>query len=255
VQLLEGWQISSTINLQSGQPFNGLDGSDDFAGVGGGRGFFGGATEPWSLFGKGTDFKNIGKLTGVPCFGVADLSNPNPNAFTSSFAGQCTTLQTGAGNPGDLTFVSNLPAACVAAAQNEPVNAAMNSAILGSSSGLLSLANFGCYMQGKSVIIPPAQGTFGNMSPGALIGPAFHEWDLSLSKAWKIRERFGLQATLSAFNVLNSLSYNLPGGSTPGGPVNVPSRFGISGGQPNDGNPVNGTGGAREVLLGLKMNF
>jgi hypothetical protein len=255
VQMLEGWQISSTINLQSGEPFSGLDGSDDFAGVGGGRGRFGGANEPWSLYGKGTNFKNIGKLTEVPCFGVADLSNPNPNAFASSFAGQCKTVQTGTGNPGDLTFVSNLPAACVNAAANEPVNAAMNSASAGSSNGLLSLANFGCYMQGNSVIIPPAQGTFGNMRPGSLIGPAFHEWDLSLSKAWKIHERFGLQATISAFNVLNSLSYAPPSGTLPGGPVNVPSRFGFSSGQPNDSNPINGTGGAREVLLGLKLNF
>jgi hypothetical protein len=251
VQLLQGWQISSTINLQSGEPFSGLDGSNDFAGVGGGRGRFGGANEPWSLYGKGTNFNNIGKLTQTPCFGVADLSNPNPNAYTSKFAGQCTTVQTGAGNPGDLTFVSNLPAACVAAAQSEPVNAAMNSANPGSSNGLLSLAKFGCYMQGNSVIIPPAQGTFGNMRPGSLIGAPFHEWDLSLSKAWKIHERFGLQATISAFNVLNSFSYNVGNG----GPVNSPTRFGISGGQPSDGNPVNGTGGAREVLLGLKLNF
>jgi hypothetical protein len=110
-------------------------------------------------------------------------------------------------------------------------------------------------MQGNSVIIPPAQGTFGNMRPGSLIGAPFHEWDLSLSKAWKIRERFGLQAAISAFNVLNSLSYAPPGGPMPGGPVNVPSRFGFSSGQPNDSNPVNGTGGAREVLLGLKLNF
>jgi hypothetical protein len=238
-QMLEGWRISSTINLQSGQPFNGLDGSDDFAGVGGGRGFFGGASEPWSLYGKGTNFKNIGKLTGVPCFGL-----PSSNFGAANV-----------GDPGPCSTVASLPAACVSAATSEPVNAAMNALSLGSSSGLTSLNTFGCYMQGDSVIIPPAQGTFGNMSPGALIGPAFHEWDLSLSKAWKIRERFGLQATISAFNVVNSRSFNLPGGSTTGGPVNIPSRFGISGGQPNDSNPVNGTGGARQVLLGLKMSF
>jgi hypothetical protein len=237
--MLEGWQIASTINLQSGQPFNGLDGSDDFAGVGGGRGFFGGATEPWSLYGRGTNFKNLGKLTGVPCFGLPGSSFGAANV----------------GDPGPCSTVASLPAACVSAATNEAVNAAMNAAVPNSSSGLASLNAFGCYMQGNSVIVPPAQGTFGNMRPGSLIGPAFHEWDLSLSKKWKVRERFGLQATLSAFNVLNSLSYNLPGGSTPGGPVNSPTRFGFSSGQPNDGNPVNGTGGAREVLLGLKLNF
>jgi len=241
VQLLQGWQISSTINLQSGEPFSGLDGSDDFAGVGGGRGLFGGASEPWTLVGKGTNFNNIGKLAQTPCFGVAG----------SRFAGSCTVVPIGTGLIGTASYVSNLPAACVSAAANEPVNSAMNSTNAGSSNGLLSLAKFGCYMQGNSVIIPPAQGTFGNMRPGSLIGAPFHEWDLSLSKAWKIHERFGLQATISAFNVLNSFSYAVGNG----GPVNVPSRFGVSGGQPSDGNPVNGTGGAREVLLGLKASF
>jgi hypothetical protein len=90
------------------------------------------------------------------------------------------------------------------------------------------------------------------MRPGALIGPSFHEWDLSLSKTWKIRERISLQGSASAFNVLNVRSYNQ--GFT-GNIVNVPALFGVSSGQPSDGNPVNGTGGAREVLLGLKMTF
>jgi hypothetical protein len=233
-QLLEGWQISSTINLQSGQPFNGLDGSDDFAGVGGGRGLFGGANEPWSLYGKGTNFKDIGKLAGAPCYGFASFP----------FAGCGTTL----------------PQACITAANAEPVNAAMNAlnppppGSLPPSSGLASLMATGCYMSadGKSVIVPPAQGTFGNMRPGALIGPTFHEWDLSLSKTWKIHERFGVQGTVSAFNVLNSRSYTQ--GFT-GNIVNLPFLFGFSSGQPNDSNPVNGTGGAREILLGLKLTY
>jgi hypothetical protein len=239
-QLLNGWEISSTINLQSGEPFRGVDGSNDLAGVGGGRRLFGGANEPWSLYGKGTDFSNIGRTGQTPCFGV----------MGSKFDGPCTTVPFGAGARGDLTYVANLPAACVAAAQQEPVNAAMNAANLGSSSGLLSLAQFGCYIQGGSVIIPPARGTFGNMRPGALIGPPFHEWDLSVSKMVKIHERFALKASISAFNVLNTPSY-----ASTSTTVNSPGGFGQSGGQPSDGNPINGTGGAREVLVGLKMNF
>jgi hypothetical protein len=241
-QLLDGWEISSTINLQSGEPFNGVDGSNDLTGVGGGRRLFGGASEPWSLFGKGTNFSNIGRRAQTPCFGVVG----------SRFDGACTTVADGAGAPGDLTYVANLPAACVAAAQKEPVNAAMNSGTSITSSGLLSLANFGCYVSanGQSVILPPAQGTFGNMSPGALIGPPFHEWDLSVSKTVKIHERFAVKASISAFNVLNTMSYASTSTS-----VNSPTGFGTSGGQPSDGNPINGTGGAREVLLGLKLNF
>ncbi len=100
------------------------------------------------------------------------------------------------------------------------------------------------------MIVPPAQGTFGTMAPGALIGPGFHEWDFSLSKKWTIHERFGIQATMSAFNFLNVRSYARTSTT-----VNNPGRFGLSGGQPNDGNPVNGTGGAREILLGLKFSY
>ncbi len=107
-------------------------------------------------------------------------------------------------------------------------------------------------MQGGSVIIAPAQGTFGNMRPGSLIGPPFHEWDLSISKTVKIHERFAVKASISAFNVLNTASYASTSTS-----VNNPGLggFGTSGGQPSDGNPINGTGGAREVLLGLKLSF
>ena len=146
-QLLEGWQISSAINAQSGVPFRALDSGDDFAGVNDNRGLFGGTPEPWSLFGSGRNFNNLGRVT-----------------------------------TNDIQPASN--AACRAAAAAEPVNASVPG-----SSGLTSLINTGfCYVSpnGKSVIVPPAQGTFGNMRTGALLGPPFHEWDLSLRKSWKM---------------------------------------------------------------------
>ncbi len=229
-QMLEGWQISSAINVQSGSPFSGLDGSDDFAGVADARGLFGGTNEQWSLYGSGRNFNGIGKLAGAPCFG---------SSFVFAVLGRC--------NP-------TLPASCVTAANAEPVNAAMNAQIPGSSSGLASLNATGCYVSpnGKSVIIPPAQGTFGNMRQGALLGPAFHEWDFSLRKTWKLYERLDLQASISVFNVLNNHGFNL---FPTGGIVNFPFLFGHSAGQPNDGNPINGTGGARQMSLGLKATF
>jgi hypothetical protein len=227
-QLLKGWQISSLINIQSGQPFRGSDSRSDFAGVNDNRGLFGGTAEPWSLYGKASDF-NFKNLNPMQCYGFGIFSA----------IGVCQ------GPP---------PAACINAANAEPVNAAMNAQVPGSSSGAASLAAAGCYVSpnGRSVIIPPAQGTFGNMGIGQLIGPGFHEWDLSVRKNFKVTERVGLQFSISAFNVLNNRMYSL--GFT-GGIVNVPVLFGVSGGQPNDPNPVNGTGGAREVMLGLKATF
>jgi hypothetical protein len=228
LQLLQGWQISSTLNIQSGAPFNGVDGSDDLAGVGDGRGFFGGAMgEPWSLYGKGSNFTNLGKFTPIPCYGFGGTFGCNPV----------------------------LPQACISAANAEPVNAAMNAQIPGSSSGLASLKQFGCYMStnGKAVIVPPAQGTFGNMRPGALIGAPFHEVDLSISKSWRIRERLNVQTSIAAFNVFNFTGYAL--NPFTGSLANVPALFGVSSQDPNNGNPVNGTGGPREVLLGVKTTF
>ena len=66
-QLLEGWQISSAINVQSGVPFRALDSGDDFAGVNDNRGLFGGTPEPWSIAGSASNFK-LGTFTPVPCY-------------------------------------------------------------------------------------------------------------------------------------------------------------------------------------------
>ncbi len=71
-------------------------------------------------------------------------------------------------------------------------------------------------------------------------------------RTFKVNERLGLEFSIAAFNVLNNHAYSL--GFT-GGIVNLPFLFGISGGQPNDGNPVNGTGGARQVLVGPEGHF
>ena len=252
-QMLEGWQISSAINVQTGSPFSGLDSTDDFAGVADGRGLVGGGTpEQWSIYGTGSksakyvsgrNFSNIGKLTPVPCYG---------NGFFWAVLGNC--------GPIDPVNPSSGAALCIAAANAEPVNTAINNELPpppgqpAPSSGLASLLQTGCYVSpnGKSVLIPPAQGTFGNMRQGTLIGPAFHEWDFSLRKTWKLYERLELQGSLSVFNVLNNHGYS---GFPTGNIVNLPFLFGRSAGQPNDGNPVNGTGGARQMSFGVKATF
>ena len=61
-QLLKGWQLSSLINVQSGQPFQGRAGSD-LAGVNDNRGLFGGTSEPWSLYGSGNAISKLWRLS------------------------------------------------------------------------------------------------------------------------------------------------------------------------------------------------
>ncbi len=234
LQMLEGWEINSSVNTQSGSPVNFTDGTDDFAGIGGSRSLLGGASEQWSLVGDPRNF-HLGKTDPTPCYAFASgrfASDPN-----------CLPLTLGGNNGAGQ--------ACIDAANAEAVNAAMNAQIPGSSSGLASLQKYGCYVSpnGKSVILPPAQGTFGTMIKNALFGAAFYEVDASINKKWKIRERVAVQFRAEFFNVLNTRTWSGVGSLT------SPATFGLATSAPNSNNPINGTGGPREVQLGLKVTF
>jgi hypothetical protein len=74
-----------------------------------------------------------------------------------------------------------------------------------------------------------------------------------VSKKFKFTERFSAQFRAEFFNVINSREYAAPGfpQSDPG----IPGIFGQSAATPNASNPINGTGGPREVQLGLKLIY
>jgi hypothetical protein len=171
----------------------------------------------WNLYGHAGDFSKIfGKTTPIPYF-----APPTP------------------GQP------STFPQACIAAANSEPTNPNVPG-----SSGLASLNNLGCYMAGSSVIVPPALGTNGNMYRNEITGAPFREWNFSVAKEWKWQEKFTAQFRAEAFNITNSRNYG-PAGGTP----SFPSSFGVSTAPVTAGNPVNGTGDARRIQLGLKLMF
>jgi hypothetical protein len=123
---------------------------------------------------------------------------------------------------------------------------------------LEALASFGCYMAGNSVIVPPAQGTYGSMARNSLFGSGFHQWDLSVTKNWRIKERLTAQFRAEIFNALNSTNFAGPGNvaGTNSNPSS-PSAFGVSPGTPDVANsaPVFGTGGPRKIQLGAKFIF
>jgi hypothetical protein len=148
---------------------------------------------------------------------------------------------------------------CVTAATAEAVNPNVSSAGVVAFTGgptepgnsaLLSLAKVGCYVSAGSVIVPPAQGTYGTMSHYELYGKGLHEWDASITKDWKFRERFGAQFRFEAYNVLNRTQYALPSAG-----LATPNTFGQAQATGNNGNGFNGTGGPRSFQLGLKLSF
>jgi hypothetical protein len=148
--------------------------------------------------------------------------------------------------PNPIPFYSggspNMPAACLQAA-----------ASIGTTN--TSLAKYGCFAQGNSVMIAPPLGQFGTMARNLFRGPGFADWDFSIFKNWTFKERFGAQFRAEFFNILNHPIYANPssvGTTNPSG-----STFGCACETPDTAatNPVLGSGAAREIQLGLKLLF
>jgi hypothetical protein len=222
-QMLQGWQATSTVSVFSGRPMNATDATDDLSGTGQGQ-------DRWTLAGDPGNFTGFGTAATIPCF-------DNPGTATSTWQSACA--------PG-------LPQACVNAANAEPNSPVGTGVAAPGNTGLASLNRLGCYMMGNSVIVPPAQGTFGSMSRYAIYGQGFWEWDMSVIKSWRIKERITAQFRAEFYNLTNSTQFFTPNAS-----LNSPSTFGASNATPDVGvnSPIVGTGGPRKIQLGLKFLF
>jgi len=255
-QMLQGWSVNSSVNILSALPLNAIDSTDDISGTGTNL-------DRWTLYGTATPINQIiGGAGLMPCFGVSG----------SSFAKQanCTTVanSTAGSIVGTPAFVANMPAACIAAAQagstsngglwniannsTVPVQSTTSLTTSNGYNGLAQLAKIGCYMVNGSAIVPGAQGTFGLMSRNGLRGKGFRGLNASVTKDWKIRERFTAQFRAEAFNLLNRTQYAGVGLN-----LGAPNTFGQSTQTPDvaKSNPVIGSGGPREIQLGLKLTF
>jgi hypothetical protein len=215
-QLLEGWTINSIVQLQTGPPWGVADGSNDLSRTGE-------SEDRWNFSGNASDFRQpTGVQPIIPCFGFGGPPQGCAAAIPAACSNYAVKLDGGPGGPTSA-----------------------------------SLTNFGlgCYMVNGSVIIPPAVGTFGNMPRNLFRGPGFHNWDLSVFKSFKFRERLSAQFRVEFFNILNHPNFNTAGNSDPTG-AGV-CGFGTSCNTPDVAatNPVLGSGGSREMQLGLKLIF
>jgi hypothetical protein len=123
---------------------------------------------------------------------------------------------------------------------------------------LASLNNFGCYAQGAGILTPAAYGTRGNTNNSAFLGPRYTNMDFSVTKNWKLKERYGAQFRVEFFNFLNQP--HLEEGPISTNPVvGAGGQFGCSCATPDGDvthlNPVLGSGGPRHVQFGLKLSF
>jgi hypothetical protein len=219
-QLLQGWQINSLVSLQGGSPWTAQDLSDDFSGTGQ-------VTELdtygqfWNISGPPSGFTS--GPTALPCYGAA-LCGGGANQVSATIA-----------------------PACVTAAN------AMGAATLASLNAI-----GGCYMEGSTILIPPANGTIGNAGRGIFRGAGFKDWDLSVIKDERLfKERLTAQFRAEFFNVLNHPNLYNPTGPAGAGfnDPSAPATFGCGCNTPDQAspNPVLGTGGSRSIQLGLKL--
>jgi len=91
----------------------------------------------------------------------------------------------------------------------------------------------------------PAAGTYGNAGRDILEGPGLLEFDSSLFKTFRIRERADIQLRAEFFNLLNRANFGLP----------LITTFTSSGAISPSAGLINTAGPARQIQLGLKMTW
>lgn len=228
-QLLEGWSVNSSVVVSTGTPWGVNDSTTDFAGIGeaNGRNPQGNEGMQWNFIGNPSDFKAVHNFTGV---------TPGPTKVTGI------PYFPGVSNPN-----------CVSAAGSNPL-------------AIASLTILGCYALGNSVLIPPAFGSFGAMGRNPWRDGGFRNVDASVSKNFKIKERLTVQFRAEVFNLFNHPDfvnpYGGPGGAGTPNDINPSKAFGGSGlgyvlntTDAASSNPVLGSGGPRDLQLGLKLIF
>ena len=249
-QMLKGWQINSIITLQSGAEWGMLDTGNDFSGTNETGNVPAALGEHWDFFGNVNDFKS--NQNSIPYCAGPDFANP-----LTSPLGPVVCSQTTPG--GVITFsptqTATMAAACLAAtnALNDPTGTALANLNGGNGAG-------GCFIKGKSVMIPPAFGTWANAGRNIFPSYPFRNVDFSVYKDWKFKERLTFQFRAEIFNLLNHPQFANPGGGPNGFNHNdpsVPNQFGCGCATPDVSgeNPVLGSGSNRAMQLGLKIIF
>jgi hypothetical protein len=229
-QMLEGWGVNSIVLIQSGLPWGLADVTDDFSGTNEIANSTQARGEQWDFFGNPSDFTPV-------------------HGWTETNGGVLS------GGTGGLPF---FPGGGTAAAPTANATCNAKAAAMGPLA-LASLFNLGCFAVGNSVLVPPAVGSYGTTPQNLWRDAGFKNWDLSVTKQFKFKERLTAEFRVEFFNILNRPIFSNPSGG-PGGAVFDPSGgagLGIAPLTPDtySSNPQLGSGGPRAMQLGLKLSF
>jgi hypothetical protein len=118
-----------------------------------------------------------------------------------------------------------------------------------------ALSKYGCWATGGSMLLPPAIGTYGNVSRNLFRGRGLKLLDASLTKEVRFSERFNGQFRFEVFNLLNKTQYTPAVNGNPASRTNP--LLGSSRATPDVqiSNPEVGSGAARSTQLGFRLAF
>ena len=94
--------------------------------------------------------------------------------------------------------------------------------------------------------------TRSTQSRGIFTGQSYDNVDFSVSKLWRLKERFTAQFRVEFFNLFNRSDFAAPGTDPSKGSS---GGFGYAKNTPDSANPVLGSGGPRHIQFGLKLAF
>ncbi len=159
------------------------------------------------------------------------------------------------------------PASAIKVSQNGPIpyftfSKDPTTGVISGNSACLAVADpnqllkFGCFVQNGTILAPPNAGTFGDLGRNAFRSVGVRVWDYSVTKTTNLTERLKLQFRAEFFNILNHPIFGNPDLLLNNDP-SVPGTFGqlSSTADVAAANPVIGTGGQRNLQLGLKFIF
>jgi hypothetical protein len=89
-----------------------------------------------------------------------------------------------------------------------------------------------------STFVEPVPGTIGTVGRNTVRGPGYENWNVNLSRTFRVNERFHLNMMISAFNATNSTHFSDPSGSFTGSLGQITSSY-----------------GERQVRIGARLGF
>jgi hypothetical protein len=249
-QLLEGWKINTIVSLQGSLPWLVDDNGNDYSRNGTDAG------DRWDFFGNPSDFRS--GANSLPFCSGFGITGGTPDPVTNYITGG--TIDTSAvsctSQSGISGIVTHLPSSlanqCVAVAPDPNTLAGNKPA---------GIVPGGCFVSGRSVLVPQTLGTFGTMGRNIFRDSGFKNVDFSVFKTFTYKERYSAQFRAELFNLFNhpiiSNPYGAANGAQLGYDPSGASTFGCGCSTPDTiaGNPLVGSGSSRVIQVGLKLQF